>query len=199
MPNKLVVFVEGPDDEKFFEEVLKPFFKGRHKTISHVKYARANDETVNKIIGRLADRKDSVYIFTADLDEPPRLLYKSTYSTKHAKLLREHTEKRTSELKEKYPNVDEDRIDYVITEIEGWYLAGLDDSYCRRCGISLPSSTDDITKQKFEQIRERSKRKRIDRSLFLAEILLPPNFSPETAKKKNKSFRNFLSKYNCHL
>ena len=51
--------------------------------------------------------------------------------------------------------VEDDRVMVVVPEIEGWYLAGLDSEHSARLGVNEPGATDQITKERFEQLRPR--------------------------------------------
>ncbi|MDI6767583.1 MAG: hypothetical protein QME52_12240, partial [Bacteroidota bacterium] len=54
--------------------------------------------------------------------------------------------------------------------------------------------TDDTTKEQFNRLIPEKYDSRID---FMSEIL--NNFSFKTAKRKNRSFKYFIEKYNCEV
>ena len=86
--------------------------------------------------------------------------------------------------------IDKNNLIIVVKEIEGWYLAGLDDESCEELGLRPFRSTDDITKEHFNNLIPNKFDSRID---FMIEIL--KRFSFETAKQKNKSFSYFMLKF----
>ena len=92
---------------------------------------------------------------------------------------------------EEFKNIDENRIVIVVKKIEGWYLAGLDDDACKKFGFPPFDTTDVFGKGKFKELQRRADFN--SRVNFLREILR--YFDIETAKRKNKSFRYFVEKY----
>jgi hypothetical protein len=82
----------------------------------------------------------------------------------------------------------------VIKEIESWYIAGLRDIESKKFGIQTFSTTDSLTKENFSNLIPKRYDSRLD---FMIEIL--KNFSAETAKQKNKSFRYCIEKCNCEV
>ena len=84
------------------------------------------------------------------------------------------------------------QIAIVVKEIESWYLAGLDNKQSKNLKIPILNSTDDITKEKFNQLIPKKFDSKLD---FMTESL--KCFSIETAKLKNKSFKYFIEKYDC--
>ncbi len=78
----------------------------------------------------------------------------------------------------------------MIPEIEGWLLAGLDEKATKKLKVSYFDNTQNITKEKFDQLIPKRFDSRID---FILEIL--KHFSIDVAKEKNKSFAYFVNKY----
>jgi len=170
---RLFIFVEGEDDRKFFDKIILPKIQRKYNFVRTIRYATLKKE---KIVNFLKSIKsmDAEYIFVADINSSPCVTDK----------------KRTIE--NKFKNIDEQRIIVVIMEIESWYLAGLDDETSRKLGIHPYNATDNITKEQFNRLIPKRYGSRID---FMSEIL--KNFSIETAKQKNRSFKYFIEKYNC--
>jgi len=196
MLDKLIIFVEGAYDKKFFGNAIKPFFETRYKTVTPVEYSQSNKEQVRKIIHTLEAHYDCGYIFTADLHDPQKLAAERRYSTKSDRELIEHINKRIVKLKTRYKIRDANQINFVIIEIESWYLAGISNDYCLENNLPPLNSTDQITKEEFDQIMKRLN-KDLDKPLFLDEIL--GCFDIQKAMTKNKSFRDFLVKYHCRI
>jgi len=169
---KLYFFVEGNDDERFFEKIVEPKFKGKYYTEIR-KYAQTKNTNVDNILKSIK-AIGAEYIFIADIDSAPCVKSKK------------------QEIRNKFRNVDIDRIIVVIKEIEGWYLAGLDTTNSKELKISSVKTTDNITKEQFNNLIPEKSDSRIN---FMLEIL--KRYSIETAKQKNKSFKYFIEKYNC--
>jgi hypothetical protein len=175
MPYKtLWIFVEGDDDVRFFERVMKPSLTRKYDRIQIWRYAQEKKEKVKSFL-RSIRKMNAGYIYTTDINDTPSVTAKK------------------QKVQSKFGDIDKDRIMVVEKEIESWYLAGVDDTCSRKLGISPPGSTDSITKEQFNAlIPRRFDGSRID---FMEEILR--YFNIETAKQKNESFRYFLDNYNC--
>ena len=90
----------------------------------------------------------------------------------------------------KYNGLDENNVLIVIKEIEGWYLAGLNDICCRKMGIQNHLSTNHISKEDFDKLIPRKYSSRLD---FMVEIL--KCFCHQTGKQKNDSFKYLLDSF----
>jgi len=169
----LFIWVEGDDDERFFNKILSPKFQEKYDTVKIIRYAKLKKEKVDNFIKSIK-AMGADYIYLTDINNSPCVTAK-----------KEETQK-------KHPNIDKDRIIAVIKEIESWYLAGLDNKACKQLKINNFANTDNVTKEKFNALIPRKFTSRID---FMSEIL--KNFSIEIAKQKNKSFRYFVENYDC--
>jgi len=170
---QLFIFVEGVDDERFLEEILKPKFEDKYDLVKLVRYAEIKDEKVNSFI-RSVEAMGASYIFMADINDAPCVTAKK------------------QRLKRKYKSLRLDRVIVVIKEIESWYLAGLDVETYKKFGIRYTPQTDSITKEQFNALIPKRFDSRID---FMAEILKV--FSIDVAKRRNSSFRYCLKKFDC--
>ncbi|NUU95801.1 hypothetical protein XO10_05830 [Marinitoga sp. 1135] len=169
---QLFVFVEGNDDERFFEFIIKPKLSNRYDLVQIIKYSEEKKEKIDNYISSIKQMKAD-YIFTNDID--------NVCSIKNKK----------NEIKTKWKNIDEEKIFIVIKEIESWYLAGLSDEKCKLLKIRIVKNTDEITKEEFNNIISNKFESRI---AFMVEIL--KNFSIEIAIQKNKSFKYFIEQMN---
>lgn len=166
----LHVLLEGDDDVQFFRKVFEARFSKYHIKI----YAYAiRSRKANKLYIEALNRVGSDYIVFADLDSPNACFGKSKRS-----------------LRRKIPNVDGKRVAIVRTEIESWYLAGIDYADAQRLGIKYQSSTDHITKEEFDSMMPAKFESRAD---FMVEILKA--FKVKTAKSQNESFRYVWNKF----
>lgn len=170
---QLYIFVEGDDDKRFFEKIVTPMFEGKYDSVKIWKYAQ---EKKGRVINFLKSIKgmNADYIYVSDINHAPCVTAKK------------------QDIQSKFKEIDKDRIIVVIKEIEGWYLAGLDDRSSKRLGIFFQGITDNVTKKQFDHLIPKKFDSRID---FMQEIL--KCFHIETGKQKNTSFRYFLEKHDC--
>jgi hypothetical protein len=170
---RLHLFVEGPDDSRFFKSVkINNLFKVVCNYVNIYEYSEKPDKNVNGYLKTIYQMNEP-FIFSADFNSNPCV-----------------SQKKESLLESYIRLNDENRICLVVIEIESWYLAGLDDDACRKHKIRKRKFTDDITKEKFDSLIPRAYDSRND---FMIEIL--KDFSIETAKQKNKSFKYFCEKF----
>jgi hypothetical protein len=130
---RLFIWVEGADDQRFFEQVVKPLFEQKYDWVEVRTYAKHSGEYITKFI-RSIKAMEADYIFVADIDSAPCITA------------------RKERLQETYKNVDEDKTLVVIQEIESWYLAGLNDANAKRLGLPVFNATDSITKEQFDPL-----------------------------------------------
>lgn len=159
MDNVLYIFVEGNDDERFFEEVLVPILRRKYMDIKIIKYAQKPNkfEYVRRYIESIQSMgKD--YIYVTDVNSSPCVTAKK------------------EEIRGSLESIDDSKILVVVKEIESWYLAGVDADSGKELKIGkIPPSTETLTKEDFNRLIPRKFRfSRVD---FLREIL--KNFSVE--------------------
>ena len=173
MPHKrLFIFVEGVDDERFFDSIIKPEFEKHYDIVIIYKYAQETDKRVKKFINGIKGLPAD-YIYVSDLN------HNSCVTMKKTKIL------------EKLNNlIQEERIAIVIKEIESWYLSGLSDYNVKKLTNRFFKTTDDIIKEQFNQLIPQKFSSRND---FMIEML--KFFSINTAKRKNRSFKYFMEKF----
>lgn len=170
---RLFIFVEGDDDERFFQRIIKPKLEEKYDEVKLIKYSRMKSEKVFNLL-KSVKAMGAEYIYVADINQAPCITA------------------RIQQIQGKFFILDIKRIIVVIKEIESWYLAGLDTSTLQKFEISPFNTTENITKEQFNNLIPKNFDSRID---FMLEIL--EHFSVEIAKGKNSSFRYFLEKYNC--
>jgi hypothetical protein len=166
---RLYIFVEGPDDERFFEHVVVPLLKQRYAYVKIVQWAGIRPiERLRRIrnLGQSAD-----WLFVTDNNLSPCVTV------------------RKQKLQEQMPTIDVARIFVVVESIEGWYWAGVDETSRKKLKIRKLGSTEQLTKDYFRQLRPRRYQSNID---FMAELL--KHYSIETAKASNRSFAYFCRK-----
>ena len=177
MYRRLFIFIEGSDDARFFDRVVKPIFEQEYDHVQIWEYVQRPTRKARLFIGGVkamsGEHISADYIFVTDIDRSPCVT--------HRKQVKQN----------EISNIDKERIVVVIKEIEGWYLAGLDDVCSKKCGIRPCNATDTIIKEQFDSMTP--KKFQLSRIDFLQEIL--KFYQVEVAKRKNKSFKYFLQKY----
>ena len=170
---RLFILVEGDDDERFFDHLIRPIYEHIYDYVQHWKYSRETTKKVNNFLNSINSMPHADYIFVADMDDFPCITAKK--------------ERITSQ----FEKLSEDRILVVCREIESWYLAGLNDDSRRKIKIRRRfNKTDSISKEQFDRMMPERFVSRID---FMQEIM--KLFDRETASTKNTSFEYFMRKY----
>jgi hypothetical protein len=165
------VLLEGSDDQRFFEKVIKPIVSPPYVSAQTWQYAQQKRERTRNFLSAIS-KMSSDYLLWGDINDSPCVtarkdIIKAAYDD----------------------NLAVQNVIIVIREIEAWYLAGLSDKSCQELGLKPFQNTNAITKEHFNQLIPKKFDSRID---FMLEVL--KRFDIETAKKKNKSFKYFLNK-----
>ncbi len=169
---RLYVFVEGTDDERFFERLVKPRLEESYDQIDIVQYAQDTHRKLRSFLlsVRMIEGADIIWVCDNDV----------------ARCVSE----RKQQVRKCLPAIGNTPIVVVVMKIESWYLAGVDAQGSHGLGIKNQARADDITKEKFSKIRP--KRVKSNREFMLAILDL---FCIETAQQKNRSFRYFCQKF----
>jgi len=168
--NRLFVFCEGPDDIRFFEGVLRKRLQEGYTSVELIGYAGMKHIRVDGFIRGIGAMGDD-YLMIADIDNDRTVKAKK------------------NRLKRWYRDLDTDKVIIVIKEIEGWYLAGLNDHASRSLGLRPLPGTDRVTKEGFNRMIPDQYGSRID---LMIEII--KRYSIQVARDKNRSFRFFYRK-----
>lgn len=168
---RLFIFVEGSDDVRFFETIIKPRFEHIFESVELITFACTKSVKVDRFIRGINAMQHS-YIIVTDID-----FEKSVPAKKNIILSR-------------FSEADYQHIMVIIQEIESWYLAGIDDTGAKALGIHAPARTDFVTKEHFIGWIPRYYPSKI---AFMIEVL--KHFSLSVAVEKNKSFRFFIEHY----
>jgi hypothetical protein len=171
----LFLLVEGDDDERFFQNIIKPKLEEKYERVLIRKYAQVQNAKINKLLKSIKEM-GADYIYVVDINSALCVTGKK------------------KKIRNKFQNINTDKIIVVIKEIESWYIAGLDSARSKQFKIPVFNNTDGITKEQFNDLIPKRFASRID---FMIEIL--NCYSTEIARQKNKSFRYFLGKYNCEF
>lgn len=171
----LYIFVEGDDDERFFDTVIVQKLQERFFPILFIQYAQNRSKIGGYIRSFATPSLRADYICACDLNHCTS------------------AEEKITAFEEEFDNVNRDNVVVVIKEIESWYLAGLSTTDSKRFFKKNFERTDHVYKEKFNASRRWNKEE--PRRSFMREIL--KHFDMKTAKLKNRSFRLFVEKYSC--
>jgi len=169
----IYILVEGEDDKKFIEKILKPKLKEKYNEVKIYLFANKRKDKINNLIKSI-DSQGNEYIYMTDINDSPCI-----------------TEKK-ERIKRRLININKNRILVVIKEIESWIFAGLNKESFKKLKIKKVPKMSEITKEQFNALIPKRYTSRID---FILEIY--KNYSINIAKNNNKSFKYFLDKYDC--
>ena len=184
---RLYIFVEGGDDERFFESVIKPICEKEFNIVQCWQYSQKKKEKINSYLNSIRSMQDAGLadiIIVADLDESPCVTDRKERVLSSFRTL-------SADASKPIEPRSSTRILIVCREIESWYLAGLNASECERLGISTGLyNTDHLTKERFLGLMPKRYNSKAE---FMLEILQV--FDHDTARSKNTSFGYFMRKY----
>ncbi len=165
---RLFVFLEGDDDERLFDAVLRPSFNIQYDLVQTIKYAGLKSDKVDSYLTSIKGMGAN-YLFLRDMDQGQCVSSKKL------------------ELVGRYKKLDTSNIHLVIREMESWYLAGITKAHARKIKLATSGTTDSITKEAFDGLKPRRFISRID---FMVELL--NFFSVSAAIANNQSFKHFI-------
>jgi len=168
---RLVVWVEGDRDSRFFESIVKPRLLDRYTQVLVREYRQEKQATVNRLL-RAMVHQGYDRLFVADINSAPCVT------------------SRKEKVKEHYQDLKDNEIIVVSREIESWYLAGLNASGASALKVNCPAVTDDFSKLDFNRLRPDRFNSEVD---FMIELL--KHFDPMAASKRNASFAYFHRRF----
>ena len=185
----LYILVEGGDDARFFERVVRPMFEKEFGQVQLWQYSQQEKEKVNTFLDSIRAMQAAGIadlIMVADLDESPCVTDRKERILSGFRSLSAGQ----SPGQPSGPH-SSTRILIVCREIDSWYLAGLNDEECMKMRIPATlDSTDHISKEQFLSLMPDRFHSKTE---FMLEIL--SKFDHETARTKNSSFSYFMQKY----
>ncbi len=173
---QLYIWVEGPDDKRFIETVIIPYFKEKYNNINIIEYAKKTTKFIENLIKSIKSMKAD-YIYLADIDNVACITQKKEL------------------IKQQIKNIDENAIIIVRKEIESWYYAGLTETKFKTLGIEKPSrykKTDSLIKEQFDQSIPKKFNSRVD---FMIEVLKVYNLNTVINQETNQSLLYFVNQY----
>ena len=173
--SKLFLFLEGNDDETFFNQILCDKLKGLYTEVIIWKYAQKTDNQRKRFINAVNENKNWDYLCFRDYNS--------------AKCMTEKKKK----ISDKFNTIILEKVFIIVLEIESWYIAGVDNDFLRSLGAeTIDTNSNYITKENFNNLIPNT----MPRDIFLSKIL--ENFNIELAITNNKSFAYFMKKVlNC--
>lgn len=171
----LHVLVEGDHDESFVDNVIRPWLvmRNRYNDVTPFQYAERKKEIVENYVYTINQKGEDLICLTD-----------STGATCIRKKIDQL-------IKYEIGMFNPAMIFVVVKEIEGWYLAGFDNSCCRRIRIKYVPRTDQITKKVFHEIIAKSKYK--PEAACRYEMLR--NFDLQLASTRNRSFFRIFDRF----
>jgi len=175
MGKLLHVLVEGDCDEDFVNAVIHPWLvgRGRYDEVIPFKYANRRKQVVEDYVWVVTRRGEDLLCLT-DLT--------------HARCV---PERMRQLIDHEIGTFDPAMVFVVVKEIEGWYLAGVDSSGCRKMGIRYEGRTDQLKKEDFNGVIAKSKFR--PRSACRYEML--KNYDLELAATRNGSLHRLFDRF----
>ena len=166
----LWLLVEGADDSRFCDAVVKPAFGSTYNHVATWEYSQRKPSERAKFL-RSIGFIDADYLLFGDIDERPCVT-----STKET-------------ITNRFAGLTWDRIVVVRREIEAWYLAGLDEASLCDLGLDRVRNVDEVTKEQFDRIVGG----KVNHTSTMVEIL--KRYDVEVARQRSLSFRYFWQKH----
>lgn len=166
---RLNLIVEGDDDERLVKAIIPANNLG-YMDVFIWKYRQASSEKTNLYLKTIKSTSGWNYLFFSDLDDNPCILGKKT------KVCAEFSE------------LDADHIVVVAKEIESWYAAGINNVSSKKPRVSILRDTNRLCKEEFAKLCPPKQR------LIEYKLDIMANFSIETAKNRNRSFKYLMDK-----
>jgi hypothetical protein len=172
----LFIWIEGADDRRFFEAIIKPKLKSKYIDIRLIEYSRKKSTFTENFI-RTIESMGADYIYVTDIDRSPCITAKK------------------ERVKKEINNIDIGKIVIVIKEIESWYFAGLTAKALQSLGIEdyhKFATTNELQKEAFNKNIPKKFNSRID---FMQEVLKLFQLETVTNNQTNYSLCYFIQKY----
>jgi len=170
--NQLYIFIEGPNDIRFFEIVIKPLLSEYFECVQFYEYGTKTKKQVKTFLKAL-NNMGIKYIFVKDFDSSPCI------------------SKRKNDVINKFTHCPNELIQIVKVEIESWYAAGITDRLRKKIRCKDFSDCNKLTKDEFIN--------NISTKHILQDILIEilNDYDLELAKKRNATLNYlFVSMFN---
>lgn len=173
---RLYIWVEGPDDRRFIERILKPRLQKYYDWIDIVEYAGMPDAKMDSYLHAIERIGDSVgiltdYLFMVDMDGAPCISGKR------------------SAVVARYKRVLFQKVFVVVDEIESWYISGLSEANAAKFKLPTRGNADDFTKEHLLAVCNGLRQTPLEVRIEILKC-----FVWETALDRSASFRYFCEK-----
>ena len=189
---RIAFFVEGDDDERFINTVIRPKLHQLNvKCPNPIKYSNESPQGISRILD-VFNKNDWNYLFLVDADYYSSNAHLSTKLSSHIKM-------RRRQVKDNYSLKSEDIVVVVVDEIESWYLAGISKTALKKLGVSKKSlseigsylnHTERVTKEIFNKLIPEEYGD--SRSAFMVNLLA--HYNLQRAMSRNSSLEYFIRK-----
>ncbi len=68
---RLFILLEGPDDERFFDRLIRPIYEHIYDYVQHWEYSQQKLKKINGFLNGINSIPHADYIFIADMDDSP--------------------------------------------------------------------------------------------------------------------------------
>ncbi len=181
----LYVFLEGDDDEHFFNSILKPRMINKYTYMKIVQYSRGIKDNELGLRKNLQKYLKSIQ----SMDFADLILFRDFDNHKCITEVKECIRNLIDPL-----SIVNDEIMIVVIEIESWYAAGIDNTTIKKLKIKNTSiikkirNNEKITKNQFNALIP----KKILRKSFMIDLL--DNYNLDLARNRNESLDYFMKK-----
>lgn len=128
----LIIFIEGPNDKRFFESIVRPKIETQFDCIQFYEYATKTVKQTKNFI-KAINKLSYKYIFVKDFDSSVCIT------------------QRKQQVLDKYCDCDKSLIQVVKIEIESWYAAGINKRSYKKLRIREFKDCNNVCKNVFEQ------------------------------------------------
>ena len=174
MKTTFFFFIEGNNDEIFFQEIFESLVKKKFDFVKYILWAHQKKLFLKNLIQHIKSHKYKEFLFISDFD------LNQTKCFTHKKTL----------IQKKYDFIDEEQILIVKAEIESWICAGIPMRKQTDFNLSkLLYDTETLTKEEFEKHIPVE----FEPKSYFFDLLLE-KYSISTAKGRNRSFKYVYEK-----
>ncbi|KKK42661.1 hypothetical protein LCGC14_0679140 [marine sediment metagenome] len=172
-------YVEGDDDKRFFERIVKKLIlkSKKYENIHVLQWRQKKEYLVKNFIKKYLEKGCKV-VFVRDYDN-------SAQNNEEMNRIISSLEEETMQ---RYNIKSKEDIFIVRREIESWYRAGIKNNLLKKYHITPIENTNTFSKEEFERLIPEG----MSQTEFLIEIV--ENFDVKLAKKKNSSFKDFMTR-----
>ena len=181
----LYIFLEGDDDEYFFNSILKPRLEDKYNYFHIIQYQQGIKYNNLSLKKNLQNYLKSI----RSMDFVDLILFRDFDKHKCITEVKEFIRNLIKPL-----SIDNDEIMIAVIEIESWYAAGIDNTTIRKLRIKNTSiikkirNNEKITKNQFNALIP----KKVLRKNFMIDLL--DNYDLDLARSRNESLDYFIKK-----